>query len=65
MHSSTITYFTLNYLLHTQNEKYENKKLIFDYFSNICPENQGFVQIWQEYWVLYMKKYVTLWQCLA
>ena len=30
-------------------------KIIFESFSKICRENQSFIKIWQEYWVLYMK----------
>jgi hypothetical protein len=29
--------------------------LIFHHFSNINRENSRFIEIWQEYWVLYLK----------
>jgi hypothetical protein len=29
--------------------------LIFDFISTICRENSSFIEIWQEWWVLYMK----------
>jgi hypothetical protein len=35
--------------------------LILEYFSKICRENSGFIKMWQEWQVLYMKTYGHLW----
>ena len=39
--------------------------LIFDYFSKICRENSGFIQVWQEKRVLYMQTNINLWSYLV
>ena len=38
---------------------------VFQYFSKFCPENSGFIKMWQEWRVLYMKTHRHLWQYLA
>jgi len=34
--------------------------LIFQYFSKICRENSGFIKVWQEWRLFYMKTYAPL-----
>jgi hypothetical protein len=38
---------------------------VFAYFSKICRENSSFIEVWQEYRVLYMKNKKYLWSYLA
>jgi hypothetical protein len=41
--------------------------LIFEcfFFSTICRGNSSFIKIWQEWWVVYVKRYVHLCEYLA
>jgi len=39
--------------------------VIFGYFSKNCRENSGFIKIWQEWRVLYMKTDLRFWSSLA
>ena len=39
--------------------------LIFEYFSKICRENSGSIEIWQEWRVLYLKTKVGFWSYFA
>jgi len=39
--------------------------LLLAYFSKICRENSSFINIWQEWWVLYRKIIVHFWSYLA